>query len=91
MIERKIVYAPDFLVNAGGLIHVVTELDKNAFKKIWIKEQTEKLYSTSLHVLDKAEKESRLTQEIAEEIAIARIQSIKNVRFDHNKKLDCNG
>ena len=78
LLERGIIYAPDFLVNAGGLINAVTELEKGPFNKNWVRERTEQLYNTCLHVLNRAVQEYRSTQEVAQEIATERIQSIKS-------------
>ncbi len=79
LLERGIVYTPDFLANAGGLINAVTELETKSLDLV--KKRTEQLYTICLDVLDKAATASRPTQEVAEEIAIARIQSIKNTQF----------
>lgn len=78
LIKKGILYVADFLVNAGGLINAVTELAEGPFNKHLVRQRTDKLYDICLHVLDKAEKESRSTQEVAQNMAIERIQRIKN-------------
>lgn len=79
LLKRGIIYTPDFLANAGGLINAVTELEPRS--KDLVKKRTEQLYTICLDVLDKAAKTARPTQEIAQEMAIARIQSIKNAQL----------
>lgn len=79
LLKRGIVYTPDFLANAGGLINAVTELAIKS--QDLVKQRTEQLYTICLDVLDKAAKAARPTQEVAEEMAIARIQSIKNAQL----------
>ncbi|WP_419241043.1 Leu/Phe/Val dehydrogenase [Cardinium endosymbiont of Nabis limbatus] len=76
LLKKSIVYTPDFLANAGGLINAVTELEPKS--QNLVKQRTEALYTICLDVLDKAAKTARPTQEVAEEMAIQRIQSIKN-------------
>ncbi|TSJ80727.1 MAG: Glu/Leu/Phe/Val dehydrogenase [Candidatus Cardinium sp.] len=79
LLKRGIVYTPDFLANAGGLINAVTELETTSQELV--KKRTEQLYTICLDVLDKAAKTARPTQEVAQEMAIERIQSIKNAKF----------
>lgn len=79
LLKRGIVYTPDFLANAGGLINAVTELETKS--KDLVKKRTEQLYTICLDVLDQASKTARPTQEVAQEMATARIQSIKNAQF----------
>jgi leucine dehydrogenase len=46
--ERGILYAPDFLINAGGIINVYAELahyDREIMRK------TENIYNTTLEIL----------------------------------------
>ncbi len=46
--ERDIVYAPDFLINAGGIINVYAELE--AYGKQEIIRKTENIYNTTLEI-----------------------------------------
>ncbi len=78
LLKQGVVYVPDFLVNAGGLINAVTELEEGPFNKNLVRQRTDKLYNICLHVLDEAAKTARSTQEIAQGLAVERIQSMKN-------------
>lgn len=78
LVAKGIVYAPDFLANAGGLIKAVTELEPRS--KNLVQQRTEQLYTTCLNVLDKASKAACSTQEVAEAMAIERIQSIQKAQ-----------
>lgn len=77
--DRSIVYAPDFLINAGGLINVYTELGGNYNRKR-VMEQTEKIYSTCLHTLNKASAENISSQEAAIQLAETRINQIGRIK-----------
>ena len=68
---RGIVYAPDFLINAGGLINVYSEL--NGYDREQALEKTRKIYDTTLEILVKAEQEDITTHEAALRIAEQRI------------------
>ncbi|QCR24078.1 Glu/Leu/Phe/Val dehydrogenase [Pontibacter sp. SGAir0037] len=76
--ERNILYAPDFLINAGGLINVYSELIGYNRERAYA--QTEKIYSYTLDIFDLAEQESINTQAAATRMAEKRIQSISKVR-----------
>ena len=73
--EKGIVYAPDFLINAGGIINVYAELEN--YGKDEVIRKTENIYNTTLEILDKAENKQITTHQAAFEIAQARINARK--------------
>ena len=74
--KRGIVYAPDFLINAGGIINVYAELENYDRKEIMRK--TENIYNTTLRILEKASKDDITTHFAALQIAKQRIEDRKN-------------
>ncbi len=76
-LKQGIVYAPDFLINCGGVINVYAEtVDAGP---AYSKAQTEKIYDMSLKVLQRSASEQRNAQEVAMEIAMQRINNIARV------------
>lgn len=73
--EKGIIYAPDFLINAGGIINVYAELENYGRQEIIRK--TENIYNTTLEILTKAETQNITSFEAAFEIAQARIDARK--------------
>ncbi|WP_418513661.1 Leu/Phe/Val dehydrogenase [Corallibacter sp.] len=73
--EKGIVYAPDFLINAGGIINVYAELE--GYDKKEIMRKTENIYNTTLEILDSAEKNNITTNHAALNIAQNRIEERK--------------
>jgi leucine dehydrogenase len=73
--ERGIAYAPDFLINAGGIINVYGELVKYAEGEAMRK--TENIYNTTLEIFSFAEKNNMTTQQAAMQIAENRIDQRK--------------
>lgn len=69
--ERGILYAPDFLINAGGLIHVAVIYDHGDMKKSI--EQINNIYHTVYDIYERSAHENRATNEIAEKIALDRL------------------
>ncbi len=78
LIEKGIVYAPDFLINAGGLINVYSELQ--GYNRESAYAQTERIYGYTLDIFELAEKEGIYTQLAATKMAEKRINSIGKVR-----------
>jgi leucine dehydrogenase len=74
--DKGILYAPDFLINAGGIINVYAELENYDRKEIMRK--TENIYNTTLEILKKADAEDITTYQAAFNIAQARIDARKN-------------
>ncbi|WP_407641499.1 Glu/Leu/Phe/Val dehydrogenase family protein [Aquicella lusitana] len=70
--ERGILYAPDFLINAGGLIHVAVIYDHGDLKKSM--EQINNIYNTVYDIFERSAHENRATNEIAEKIARDRLR-----------------
>ena len=70
--DKGIVYAPDFLINAGGLINVYSEINGYNWEKAL--DKTKKIFDTTLEILLKAEQENITTHTAALAIAEQRIQ-----------------
>jgi leucine dehydrogenase len=70
--ERGIVYAPDFLINAGGIINVYGEIAH--YGKDEALRRTENIYNTTLEIFDYAVKHNMTPQKAAMAIAENRIE-----------------
>jgi valine dehydrogenase (NAD+) len=75
--ERGVVYAPDFMVNCGGVIQVAEELVGGDLDRA--RERTEQVYATTLRVLERAASEGITPVLAAERAAEDRIRSARNV------------
>jgi leucine dehydrogenase len=80
LLDKSITYAPDFLINAGGLVNVYNEYMGNYNQKRAL-EQAEKIYTTNLNILNLAEKEKISSQEAAIQLAEKRIAEVGRVRI----------
>jgi valine dehydrogenase (NAD+) len=70
--ERGIVYAPDFMVNCGGVIQVAEELVGGDLDRA--RHRTEQVYATTLRVLERAAAEGTTPVAAAEREAEDRIR-----------------
>jgi leucine dehydrogenase len=73
--ERGIVYAPDFLINAGGIINVYGEIAN--YGKEEAMRRTENIYNTTLEIFDYALKNKLTPQKAAMALAEIRIEQRK--------------
>ncbi len=69
--ERGILYAPDFLVNAGGLIYVAAVYDKASFEEA--NQKVSDIYSALMPIFERSIKENVATNKIAEQIAMSKL------------------
>ncbi len=65
--DHGILYAPDFVINAGGLIHVAVIYAHADIAKS--NEQVGNVYHTLMSIFDRSERENRSTNEVAEQMA----------------------
>jgi len=77
LFEHGILYAPDYVINGGGIINVAGEIraiDRNeAFDPDWVAGKLDRLMLTLGEVMDRSLAEKRPTHEVANEMAKARI------------------
>ena len=75
--KRKILYGPDYLVNAGGLINVYAELQ--GWPPERSKRKAAEIHNTLLRILDLAEREKITTADAADRLAEERIEDIRHL------------
>lgn len=73
--EKGIAYAPDFLINAGGIINVYAELE--GYGRTEIMRKTENIYNTTLEIFTHSEVNNSTTHNSALNIALDRIEARK--------------
>lgn len=74
LLKRKIVYAPDYAINAGGVINIAYE---NPHEKTYnlqgSRDHTQKIHDTVLTILERAHETQTPTHTIADQMAMERI------------------
>jgi leucine dehydrogenase len=74
--ERGILYAPDFIVNAGGLLFGLDSLNPGGFQRQRATEKVEHLYSSVEHVFAIANEQNIPTYRAADVLAEQRIAAV---------------
>ncbi len=70
--KRGILYAPDYVINAGGIINTMGDIDPK-FDSHWVEGKLQGLKATLGEIFDLSENEGRPINDIADEIARRRI------------------
>ncbi len=81
VMDKGILYAPDFLINAGGLINVYSELNGYTAKRAM--EKTEHIYEVTSEILKKSKEENIPTYEAANRIAEKRMDDIRRIKASY--------
>ena len=78
--DRGIIYAPDFLINSGGIINVYLEYTGNYDRELAY-QKTQGIYDTCRDLLQRSEIEGITTHEAALKMARDRIEKEGNVKL----------
>ena len=70
LFKNKIIYAPDYLVNAGGVIAIASEIKKT---ESTLNQQLEKISERLRQVLEESDKNKQSTDVVAKHVALKRI------------------
>jgi leucine dehydrogenase len=81
LLEKGILHAPDYLINAGGMINCYSEL--SGYSKKRTLQLAENIYSATQVVLKKSKAEKLPTIKAADSIAEKRIADIKKIKASY--------
>ena len=77
--RKGILYAPDYIINAGGIINVSCEMN-GSYSVERATQMTERIYETLERVLHTASTEEIPTSQAADRLAVERIESVRKVK-----------
>ncbi|MDP8936903.1 MAG: NAD(P)-binding domain-containing protein [Actinomycetota bacterium] len=78
--DAGVLYAPDFVVNAGGLINIAEELVPGGYHHDRAYDAVRRIFDTTSSVLNVADAEGMSTAEAADRVAERRIAQLGHVR-----------
>ena len=79
VLEKGMIYAPDYTLNAGGVINCYAEVAGKSSK--WAMDKAAGIYDTILNIIERSAKENIPSFSIANKMAEERIESIGNVKL----------
>jgi leucine dehydrogenase len=77
--EKGIIYVPDFMLNAGGVINCYAEV--KGLSADWAMGKAEDIYNTTLNIINRSTNDNVPTYKIANKMAEERIASIGRVKL----------
>lgn len=77
---QDILYAPDYIVNAGGVINLSFEIGR-PYSGEEARRKTGQIYNTLMNVFERADQEKVSTNVAADRTAEERIQAVRNIRM----------
>ena len=83
--RRGILYAPDYVVNAGGIINVSAEVGM-PYNESLAREKTERIYEIMERVIHTSQREEIPTYQAADRLAEERLASVRGVRHMHRAR-----
>lgn len=78
--KRGILYAPDFAINAGGVILCASELEPGGYSDAWVRKMVLPIYHTVGKIFDEARRTGELPGAIAVRLAKERIEKARAAR-----------
>ena len=82
LMKKGILYAPDFVINAGGIINVAVELSRDGYDPIVARKKVDTLYEVLMSVFNISKKRKISTSQAADELAEHKLQSGIGRRVD---------
>ena len=83
--RRGIMYAPDYIVNSGGIINIEAELGQQ-YSEERAREKTERIYEIIGRVIDIAQREEIPTDAAADRMAEQRLASVRAIKPMHRPR-----
>ena len=78
--DHGITYAPDFLINAGGVCNCFAELNPTGYHRGMATSLTEQIYDRTLEILQLADRDNMPVQQAAMHLAQARIDAVAKLK-----------
>lgn len=79
VMDKGIIYAPDYALNAGGVINCYSEV--KSFSAAWAMGKAEEIYGTIGNIVRRSKSDNTPTYQIANKMAEERIAAIGNVKL----------
>lgn len=79
LLDKGIIYAPDYTLNAGGVMSCYSEV--KGYDQAWTMQKAETIYTTIEQIINRSLLEKTPTHHIADKMAEERIMAIGNVKL----------
>jgi leucine dehydrogenase len=69
LMQKGILYAPDYIINSGGIINAAAEFEPGGYNPVVARDRTNHIYDNLMKIFHKADADKKPTNLIANEIA----------------------
>lgn len=69
LMEKGILYAPDYIINSGGITNAAAEFDSGGYNPKVVRDKVNHIYDTLKTIFYRSDEENKPTSQIADEIA----------------------
>lgn len=69
LMQRGILYAPDYIINSGGITNAAAEFDPEGYNPKRVRDKVNHIYDLMLEVFNRSERERKPSNQVADEIA----------------------
>lgn len=84
--DREILFTPDYVINAGGIINISTELQNEGYNEKLAMERTSEIYNTVLKIFEYADTQNLTPVEASNLLAEDRIQKVSSLQSIYKPK-----
>ena len=81
LLKKDILYAPDYVINAGGIINASEEFDPKGYAPTTARDKVNHIYDTLLQIFAVSKKEGKPTNVVADEIAENKLKKLVGKRM----------
>jgi len=82
LFSKGVLYAPDYVINSGGIINVAAEIraigSGGAYDPLWVEHKLGRMVETLAEVLDRSQADRRPPHQVADEVARGRIAAARS-------------
>ncbi|MCE2982826.1 MAG: leucine dehydrogenase [Parachlamydia sp.] len=76
LMRRDILYAPDYVINAGGIINAACEFEPQGYDPKTARDKVNQIYDSLLSIFEKARREHKPTSQTADELAEYKLKNL---------------
>jgi leucine dehydrogenase len=69
LLEKGILYAPDYIINSGGITNAAAEFDYEGYNPVVVRDKVNQIHDRLISIFRESEKQKKATNQIADEVA----------------------
>jgi leucine dehydrogenase len=69
LMQKGILYAPDYIINSGGISNAAAEFDYAGYNPIRVRDKVNRIYTLLMEVFNRSERERKPPNQVADELA----------------------